>query len=529
MSEASKTSASLLSLISSSSSSNANTTTCSTTKSCLHKFSVEEFGDYDFRFDDFGALGVRICGATASYKTKCEDRRVFWASPDDNKRNNHNRKPTTTTASDVEPLLERTTVKTSCEHDNNNSKSIRKTACENGVESSPRLLAFAGVFDGHGGAQAADYCAKGLLGHILSETNGLNTATTNKKSHGQNRHGSVKNDNAYTRQRHKILRALISLRRPWRNSLTTGLLPQSEKYRAAPSFEIQKRSHELRSLEAPYVKAFHCAQKSFQAQKDSPIPLSLLKTRPTSSSSRRSNYSLHKFFRFLCPFCNNSHKNSFSIQGGTTACTLSIYCTVQPQEDSNSTDTNMGGVFAVTANCGDSRLICDDGSGNSNFRQVTRDHRPLDPLELGRLEEYMKKHKKSSTSSGFCYVSKTTGRIYPGGLAVSRSIGDLNFSQAVIATPDVLQWRLDARRGTCRDSEASGDITHRFILATDGLWDIASNDSVGVLAAQHDSQTTDAVSPTTAASRIMIHCLENGGFADDVTITVIDISIQRRR
>ena len=35
----------------------------------------------------------------------------------------------------------------------------------------PQMVAFAGVFDGHDGATAAEYCSQGLLQHVLIETN----------------------------------------------------------------------------------------------------------------------------------------------------------------------------------------------------------------------------------------------------------------------------------------------------------------------------------------------------------------------
>lgn len=77
--------------------------------------------------------------------------------------------------------------------------------------------------------------------------------------------------------------------------------------------------------------------------------------------------------------------------------------------------------FALVANCGDSRLLTDDGSGTTNFRPVTKDHRPSEPSELQRLKE--------SQRDGRAYLDRIgrhrTLRVFPGGLAMSRSIGDV--------------------------------------------------------------------------------------------------------
>ena len=74
----------------------------------------------------------------------------------------------------------------------------------------------------------------------------------------------------------------------------------------------------------------------------------------------------------------------------------------------------------IVANTGDSRLITDDGTGKGKYRQVTTDHRPSDPIEKRRLTECV--------ARGEAFMDRTSEcrdvRIFPGGLAVSRTIGD---------------------------------------------------------------------------------------------------------
>jgi serine/threonine protein phosphatase PrpC len=74
----------------------------------------------------------------------------------------------------------------------------------------------------------------------------------------------------------------------------------------------------------------------------------------------------------------------------------------------------------VVANTGDSRLITDDASSSQEFRQVTTDHRPSNPAEKKRLTEAVARGETTLRRSS----EDRDVRIFPGGLAVSRTIGD---------------------------------------------------------------------------------------------------------
>jgi Protein phosphatase 2C len=56
-------------------------------------------------------------------------------------------------------------------------------------------------------------------------------------------------------------------------------------------------------------------------------------------------------------------------------------------DDDDSDDIVRLSIFAVVANCGDSRLITDNASGGTSFQSVTTDHRPSAPNEAVRLAE----------------------------------------------------------------------------------------------------------------------------------------------
>lgn len=77
----------------------------------------------------------------------------------------------------------------------------------------------------------------------------------------------------------------------------------------------------------------------------------------------------------------------------------------------------------MVANTGDSRLITDDATGSHEFRQITTEHRPCDPAEKRRLTECV--------ARGEAYLHRSSEfrdmRVFPGGLAVSRTIGDGTF------------------------------------------------------------------------------------------------------
>jgi serine/threonine protein phosphatase PrpC len=180
--------------------------------------------------------------------------------------------------------------------------------------------------------------------------------------------------------------------------------------------------------------------------------------------------------------------------------------------------------FALVANCGDSRLLTDDGSGTTSFRPVTKDHRPSEPSELQRLKE--------SQRDGRAYLARVgkrhTLRVFPGGLAMSRSIGDVGLSGAIIPTPDVFVLPLiddDDDIDNSRPHGYSRGCTQRFVMASDGLWNYVSNETAGRLAARACVDGSPARSPKQAVSELMEHCLQHGGYHDDVTILVVDVTI----
>lgn len=128
----------------------------------------------------------------------------------------------------------------------------------------PTLLAFAGVFDGHDGSKASDYCAKGLLPHIL-----LEAENAGKKKLGKRRFSPLSSD-------------------------------------SGADIRLQEAVKELPLLESIYVRAFHHAQERFGEGMEPPkIGKTVAKQISWRTLLRR--------------------KSHHPVEaGGTTACTLSL-------------------------------------------------------------------------------------------------------------------------------------------------------------------------------------------------------------
>jgi serine/threonine protein phosphatase PrpC len=179
--------------------------------------------------------------------------------------------------------------------------------------------------------------------------------------------------------------------------------------------------------------------------------------------------------------------------------------------------------YALVANCGDSRLITDDGTGGSNYRQVTTDHRPADPDESERLRK-AKDITEISVKEDPTEEPHPILRLFPGGLAVSRTIGDVNLTKAAIPTPDIFRVPLHVTK----EEIATKRETHqRFILGTDGLFDVLSNEEIGRLAARVQ-ETKDGqkriLSTGDATEAVMNHCLTYADHFDDIHLLVVDVN-----
>ncbi|KAL9376100.1 hypothetical protein Peur_030220 [Populus x canadensis] len=139
----------------------------------------------------------------------------------------------------------------------------------------------------------------------------------------------------------------------------------------------------------------------------------------------------------------------------------------------------------LVANVGDSRaVICRGG----NAIAVSRDHKPDQTDERQRIED----------AGGFVMWAGTW-RV-GGVLAVSRAFGDRLLKQFVVADPEIQEEKVD------RSLEF-------LILASDGLWDVVTNEE----AVEMIKPITD---PEQAAKRLLQEAYQRGS-ADNITCVVV--------
>ncbi|KAF7110550.1 hypothetical protein CFC21_110639 [Triticum aestivum] len=139
----------------------------------------------------------------------------------------------------------------------------------------------------------------------------------------------------------------------------------------------------------------------------------------------------------------------------------------------------------VVANVGDSRaVICRGGDAIA----VSRDHKPDQTDERQRIED----------AGGFVMWAGTW-RV-GGVLAVSRAFGDKLLKQYVVADPEIKEEVVDSS-------------LEFLILASDGLWDVVSNEeAVAMVKPIVDSQE--------AAKKLLVEATRRGS-ADNITCVVV--------
>nr|ACF85382.1 unknown [Zea mays] len=155
--------------------------------------------------------------------------------------------------------------------------------------------------------------------------------------------------------------------------------------------------------------------------------------------------------------------------------------------------------FTVTvASVGDSRCILDTQGGE--LQLLTVDH---------RLEENAEERERVTASGGEVgrlnlFGGQEVGplRCWPGGLCLSRSIGDMDVGEYIVPIPHVKQVKL---------SNAGG----RLIIASDGIWDALSNEAA--------AKACRGLPAELAAKLVVKQALKTSGLKDDTTCVVVDI------
>ncbi|GMI65404.1 hypothetical protein like AT1G09160 [Hibiscus trionum] len=156
------------------------------------------------------------------------------------------------------------------------------------------------------------------------------------------------------------------------------------------------------------------------------------------------------------------------------------------------------GWTVTVASVGDSRCILDTQGGIVSL--LTVDH---------RLEENVEERERVTASGGEVGRLNVFGgnevgplRCWPGGLCLSRSIGDTDVGEYIVPIPHVKQVKL---------SNAGG----RLIIASDGIWDALSSDMA--------AKSCRGLPAELAAKLVVKEALRSRGLKDDTTCLVVDI------
>ncbi|CAI9777777.1 unnamed protein product [Fraxinus pennsylvanica] len=161
------------------------------------------------------------------------------------------------------------------------------------------------------------------------------------------------------------------------------------------------------------------------------------------------------------------------------------------------------GWVVTVASVGDSRCILESAEGGIYY--LSADHR----LECNEEE------RERITSSGGEVGRLNTGggteigplRCWPGGLCLSRSIGDMDVGEYIVPIPYVKQVKLSSAGG-------------RLIISSDGVWD--------ALSAEIAFECCRGMPVDAAASQIVKEALSVKGLRDDTTCIVIDIQLPEK-
>ncbi|KAG8055990.1 hypothetical protein GUJ93_ZPchr0001g31186 [Zizania palustris] len=162
----------------------------------------------------------------------------------------------------------------------------------------------------------------------------------------------------------------------------------------------------------------------------------------------------------------------------------------------------------VVANCGDSRAVL---SRHGVAIPLSSDHKPDRPDEMERVE-----------AAGGRVINWNGYRIF-GVLATSRSIGDYYLKPYVTAEPEV----------TVMDRT---DRDEFLILASDGLWDVVSNEAAckmarSCLSGRAASRFPESVSGSTAtdAAALLAELAISRGSKDNVSVVVVELRRLKQR
>ncbi|CAN6480198.1 unnamed protein product [Victoria cruziana] len=156
------------------------------------------------------------------------------------------------------------------------------------------------------------------------------------------------------------------------------------------------------------------------------------------------------------------------------------------------------GWVVTVASVGDSRCFLESAEGV--IYSLSADH---------RLEANEEERERITASGGEVGRLNTVGggeigplRCWPGGLCLSRSIGDMDVGEFIVPIPFVKQVKLSTAGG-------------RLVISSDGVWD--------ALTSEKALSCCRGLQPEDSAKQIVEEAVKVKGLRDDTTCIVIDI------
>ncbi|KAK9112799.1 hypothetical protein Scep_020318 [Stephania cephalantha] len=156
-----------------------------------------------------------------------------------------------------------------------------------------------------------------------------------------------------------------------------------------------------------------------------------------------------------------------------------------------------GWVVSV-ASVGDSRCVLESAEGSIYL--LSADHRlDCNEEEVQRVTACGGEVGRLNTGGGAAIGPL---RCWPGGLCLSRSIGDMDVGEFIVPVPHVKQVQLSTAGG-------------RLIISSDGVWDALSPEAA--------VNGCHGMPPDTAAAKVVKDAVQYKGLRDDTTCIVVDI------
>lgn len=200
--------------------------------------------------------------------------------------------------------------------------------------------------------------------------------------------------------------------------------------------------------------------------------------------------------------CPNGICDDEALEGTCTSCEDAI---APENVGTTAVVAVVGSCQIVIANCGDSRAVLSRGG---KAIALSTDHKPEREDETSRIE--------SAGGRVICWDGYRVG----GFLALSRAIGDRYLKRYVISEPEV----------TCVQRGSEDEV---LILASDGLWDVLSNDyacevarkALLVARKKRENRTfSPGEDPAAAAVAALLVKLAYGkGSKDNISVVVVDL------